>query len=77
MKDCAYEKFGINIDGSAARPNVSAKVAIEFCLRQLGRDRTKRMSDEVVDRLTYEELVGALLLGLDAAGQVDESQGGG
>lgn len=48
-----------------SRPNVSPAEAVDFCLRQLYRDRRHETEDEVVARLTFEELIGALLLAKD------------
>ena len=47
------------------KPSVSAETAIDHCLDQLYRDNEHAITDEVVDYLTYEELIGALLLARD------------
>ena len=47
------------------RPSISAAQAVEFCLTQLYRDRRHRHTDELCHHLTYEELIGALLLARD------------
>jgi hypothetical protein len=63
----------------ASRPDVDGQECINFCLEALFKDKTKRMNDAVCtfkDRkrkgqgwitttLTYEELIGALLLARD------------
>jgi len=33
---------------------------IDFCLKQLYRDKTKCLEDEIVHSLTFEELIGVL-----------------
>ena len=50
----------------ASRPTVDARTAIEHCLEQLFADQDHYTDNEVVEALTFEELIGALLLGLDA-----------
>jgi hypothetical protein len=42
-------------------------LAVNFCLAQLYADRMHRCGDEVVRNLTFEELIGALLLARDVA----------
>lgn len=59
MKDYNQESL------ESSRPDVSASEAIEFVLGQLYRDRRHAIEDEVSPRLTYEELIGALLLAQD------------
>ena len=41
---------------------LNAEHTVNFCLNQLYADKTHKLSDEVVDRLTFEELIGALLI---------------
>jgi hypothetical protein len=48
------------------RPRVVPVSAVNFCLAQLYADRLHRCGDEVVRNLTFEELIGALLLARDA-----------
>ncbi|MGD0534352.1 MAG: hypothetical protein ABR999_02780 [Methanoregula sp.] len=48
-----------------SRPTVTAMEAVSFCLDALYTDRKHRIADEVVKNLTYEELIGALLLAED------------
>ena len=43
------------------RPNKDAKDTIAFCLESLFLDKNHTISDRITDRLTYEELIGALL----------------
>lgn len=49
----------------AHRPAIPAAQAIQFCLDQLYRDRTKTLEEYVAGSCTYEELIGALLLARD------------
>ncbi len=49
----------------SGRPTVSAEDAIEHCLQCLFRDSTKTTAEEVVNELSFEELIGALLLAKD------------
>ena len=46
----------------SSRPDKSSLECVEFCLKQLFKDKTKLLGDEIVDKLTYEELIGTLLL---------------
>jgi len=43
------------------RPKEPVKVTLEFCYQQLIRDNKHNIEDEIVDSLTFEELIGALL----------------
>jgi len=56
-------------DLKSHRPNHSPRHCIEHALNALFDDNTKRLDDEVVKNLTYEELIGALLLARDYAPQ--------
>lgn len=58
----------------ADRPNVPALDCVNFCLKQLYRDETKRMTDEVVHHLTFEELIGALLAARDKLEATEEDE---
>jgi hypothetical protein len=49
----------------SGRPMISAIEAVNFCLEQLYADKTKLITDECCNRLTYEEIIGALLLARD------------
>jgi hypothetical protein len=46
----------------ASRPGTSACEAVRRCLKHLYRDREHRVEVEIVRGLTYEELIGSLLL---------------
>lgn len=48
------------------KPSVSPSEAIEFCLEALCRDTVRKTTDEVCEHLTYEELLGALVLADEA-----------
>ena len=50
----------------AARPTVSVETAVGFCLRKLSEDDDNMIDDEIVNGLTFEEVIGALLLARDA-----------
>jgi len=63
------------------RPEIGAGTAVEFCLHRLYEDRMHLCGDEVVRGLTFEELIGALLLARDGLHEhhveaVDAPQGG-
>lgn len=68
MKDCTEAEL------EDARPDKEAEECINHCLRRLYKDRKLEITDEVTTKLTYEELIGALLLGRDAAIQLKETQ---
>jgi hypothetical protein len=51
----------------SARPTIDTLEAVDFCLQQLFRDRRHCIDEEVVAGLTFEELIGALLLSRDTA----------
>jgi len=51
----------------SSRPNVDAEDTLKFCLEQLYADDLHEIEEEVVADLTFEELIGALLQGLDLA----------
>jgi hypothetical protein len=40
--------------------------ALAYCLKRIFKDRDHRATDEIVDGLTFEELIGALLLAGDS-----------
>lgn len=50
----------------ASRPSIDLIEGIEYCLDGLFQDKTRKISDFVVDGLTFEELIGVLLLAKDA-----------
>lgn len=58
----------------AGRPTVEAERAIAFCLGGLYADTSKRTVDPVVPSLTFEELIGALLLARDVIRQAQEEE---
>ena len=45
-----------------SRPSVDTEDAIAYCLECLYRDTKHTLQQEVVDGLTFEELIGALIL---------------
>lgn len=47
------------------RPEISAKEAVKFCLKQLFQDKEHTLEQEVALGLIYEEVIGALLLAED------------
>ena len=53
----------------ARRPSIDAAEAVEFCLSQLYRDKEHTLAEDVCHNLTYEELIGALLLARDIANE--------
>ena len=59
MKDFTKEQL------EESRPDRCAETCINFCLDMLYKDDHKRISDQVVYSLSYEELIGALLKAKD------------
>ena len=57
-------------DLEEGRPQQSALVCINFCLDCLYADRVHTIADTLTERLTYEELIGALLLARDLAEEI-------
>ena len=55
----------------AERPNISLTEGLDFCLRQLYKDKKHRVTDEIVNCLTFEELLGVLLLARDISGELE------
>jgi len=49
----------------STRPRNTALETVEFSLSRLYADKTACIGDEIVDRLTFEELIGALLMARD------------
>ena len=47
------------------RPSNTALHCVNFCLQQIYADNTKDREDEIVHHLTFEEVIGALLLARD------------
>ena len=58
-----YEEF---------RPSVSAQDAILHCLNQLYADKTHNCIDRLAPKLTYEELIGALIAAREKIKELDE-----
>lgn len=56
----------------ASRPTISGLQAIDHALHCLFIDRSRRITDEVVQGLLFEELLGALLLAKDAFESSDD-----
>lgn len=48
--------------------------AIEFCLERLYADKAHAVTDEIARHLTYEEVIGALLLARDRIEALSERQ---
>jgi len=61
MKDMSRDKWEEN------RPRFDA-TTFEFCLEQLDAGREHSVFENVVDRLTFEELIWALLLARNDTG---------
>lgn len=59
-------------DLEASRPSIDVMDGIEYCLNNLYQDNTKKVSDFVVKGLTFEELIGVLLLAKDAINNDNE-----
>ena len=59
MKDVTKKELELN------RPSVDVITCIEHSLKMLYKDKTKSVFDEVVKGLTFEELIGTLLLSRD------------
>ena len=66
MKDYTQEQL------EASLPAESASECIDYCLSCLYADEIHYMTDLVAHDLTYEEVIGALLLGRDAIKQQEE-----
>jgi len=56
----------------SSRPDVSALQSISNSLEQIYADQEHNSSDDVVDGLKFEELIGALLQARDLAEQEDQ-----
>jgi hypothetical protein len=61
MKDCDRRFL------EEGRPEVPATQAVDHCLDCLFSDNKRSIHDEVVKGLSFEELIGALLLSRDLA----------
>lgn len=68
MKDVSEEVC------ESGRPEVSAEVAVKRALRVLYKDRSRSVMEEVVHDLTFEELIGTLLLARDAIDELRDQQ---
>ena len=55
----------------AARPNRALTDCVSYCLDALFADKEHEPSDLVVEGLTYEALIGTLLLARDYAAPMD------
>ena len=58
----------------ARRPSIDAAEAVDFCLTQLYCDNEHNLVEEVCRNLTYEELIGALLLARDALDAINDEE---
>ncbi len=58
----------------ADRPSLSAADCIGHVLKQLFKDQTHEISDLVCPHLTFEEVIGALLLAEDAVNELKAIQ---
>jgi hypothetical protein len=63
MKDITQQQW------EAGRPRGTAVELINFCLSALYKDKDHYSNDEIVHGLTFEELIGALLVARDTAQQ--------
>ncbi len=61
--DCETEKFEFEYPVSKT---------VRFCINKLIQDKTKRLNEEVVNDLIYEELLGALLQAKDLIDTIEE-----
>ena len=59
MKDILEETL------RSSRPKVGGKFAVQHCLHHLYKDNKHCLEEEIVKGLTFEELIGALLLAQD------------
>lgn len=59
MKDYTKEELAL---GGGQRPDKEGIELLHFCLEMLYEDNTKSISNTIVNNLTYEELIGALLV---------------
>jgi hypothetical protein len=51
----------------SSRPSSPIDEGVGVCLKRLYEDRSHSVTDEVVTGLTYEELIGVLLLARDSS----------
>lgn len=67
MKDVTEEQW------RAERPQgVTADEAIEYCLQMLFENQRKKSQDQIVPGLTFETLIGTLLLAQDVVTEHEE-----
>jgi hypothetical protein len=57
----------------SSRPNDTALTCVDFCLRQLYADQKTEITSEVVENLTFEELLGALLSARDELQEIENN----
>lgn len=50
----------------SSRPKKDVDDCVDFCLNRLFDDKVHSVEDKVVEGLTFEELIGALLLAKDS-----------
>ena len=65
MKDVPRHRLVMN------RPTIDLHEGIRFCLESIFDDKEHNISDELVKGLTFEELIGVLLLARDRA-EIDD-----
>ena len=58
------------------RPTIDLHEGIRFCLESIFDDKEHYISDEIVKGLTFEELIGVLLLARDRAEMDDLTEFG-
>ncbi|HEY3379311.1 MAG TPA: hypothetical protein VGL77_17675 [Armatimonadota bacterium] len=61
------------IDLEATRPDTNVNDTIAYCLNRLYADQTHTVGDEVVQGLSFEELIGTLLQARDLCNELKES----
>jgi hypothetical protein len=57
----------------SSRPNESVETCLEHCLTSLYEDNTHYTDDSISPSLTYEELIGALLLARDTIAEHEKT----
>jgi len=65
MKDKSKQAF------ETTRPDWDSKAAIQYCLTKMYKNQKKKTGDKIVKGLTYEDIIGALLLGRDAVEELE------
>jgi hypothetical protein len=56
MKDAPREEL------KSARPNASTSKMVDYCLEQLFNDKEHNLTENIVKGLTFEEVIGVLLV---------------